>query len=94
MQTRPRSDRVVAEFKRRRKRHVIALILSLLGLFALVAAKNGVFVPPGYLVAVVAGVVVGAAWFMLYNWRCPACRKMLGRSLNPNFCSRCGAPLR
>ncbi len=29
----------------------------------------------------------------LANWRCPACRRFLGRTGNPRFCVRCGAPL-
>jgi rubrerythrin len=31
--------------------------------------------------------------FSLFNWRCPACGRYLGRAVNPKFCSRCGAKL-
>lgn len=32
--------------------------------------------------------------FSLINWKCPACRKYLGRSFYPNYCSKCGVALR
>jgi len=35
----------------------------------------------------------GGIGFSLFNWRCPACNKYLGKSINPKFCSKCGAPL-
>jgi hypothetical protein len=39
--------------------------------------------------------VIGALWvFTLLNWRCPACKTYLGHTLNPVFCSSCGARLR
>ena len=41
---------------------------------------------------VVLGVL--AASFSLYNWRCPACKRFLGRTLHPRFCPRCGVQLR
>ncbi len=37
--------------------------------------------------------LVGGIGFSLYNWRCPACKKYLGKSINPRFCSTCGATL-
>ena len=27
------------------------------------------------------------------NWRCPACKKSLGRNRNPKFCGNCGVEL-
>lgn len=38
--------------------------------------------------------VVGALLFSLRNWRCPACSKYLGRTLNPRHCPNCGVALR
>lgn len=35
----------------------------------------------------------GGIGFSLFNWRCPACKKYLGKSINPKFCSKCGAAL-
>lgn len=36
---------------------------------------------------------VGALLFSLWNWRCPACSKYLGKSLSPRFCPKCGVAL-
>ncbi len=44
---------------------------------------------PVFIFVILAGVV-----FSLFNWRCPACRRYLGRrSLSPKFCGHCGIPL-
>jgi Na+/citrate or Na+/malate symporter len=37
--------------------------------------------------------IVGALIFSLWNWRCPACSKYLGKSLSPRFCPKCGVSL-
>jgi hypothetical protein len=36
------------------------------------------------------GTVLAALAFSLYNWRCPACSKYLGRTINPKHCGNCG----
>ena len=36
----------------------------------------------------------GMAVFSHYNWRCPGCRRYLGRGWNPRFCRGCGVQLR
>ena len=38
-------------------------------------------------------IFVGGVGFSLYNWRCPACTKYLGKAINPKFCSKCGVAL-
>jgi rubrerythrin len=35
-----------------------------------------------------------AAGFSFWNWRCPACGRYLGTSLNPTRCPGCGVALR
>jgi hypothetical protein len=40
-----------------------------------------------------AGLVLAAAAFSWFNWRCPACAKYLGFSLSPNSCRNCGVAL-
>jgi len=45
----------------------------------------------GFLAALL--VMLGVLVFSLYNWRCPACRKYLGRAMNPKVCARCGVVL-
>jgi len=37
--------------------------------------------------------ILGGMGFSLYNWRCPACHKYLGKSISPKFCAKCGTAL-
>jgi hypothetical protein len=39
------------------------------------------------------GLILSSVLYSLWNWRCPACGKSLGRSLFPRFCAKCGAKL-
>ncbi len=43
---------------------------------------------PGFAILLLAGI-----GFSLYNWRCPACNKYLGKSISPKFCAKCGTAL-
>ena len=36
---------------------------------------------------------LGGIGFSLYNWRCPACHKYLGKAISPKFCAKCGTAL-
>jgi len=86
------------EFKAKRKRQIILaipVIACMLLLFALsetkaptVAGLEASVVLPPVLVMVVAAVA-----YSFYNWRCPACRKYLGKAISPSFCARCGVGL-
>jgi hypothetical protein len=40
------------------------------------------------------GLVLAALAFSVWNWRCPACNKYLGKSLHPARCHACGIALR
>ena len=31
--------------------------------------------------------------FSMYNWRCPSCKKALGKGSDPDFCPKCGTQL-
>ena len=94
-----RDPNVLAEFRRRRTRQWIASggIIALL-VPGMLGSRSGEFsyagLPEnvtaiGLLVAVLSVLV-----FSLWNWRCPACARYLGRTINPAYCSRCGAQLR
>ena len=39
-------------------------------------------------------VVAGIAVFSFFNWRCPQCKKYLGKRFNPKYCWHCGVELR
>lgn len=85
-------------FAAKRRRQILVslpLIVLIVGFAFLEKGASGAIlgIPasmafPGFL-AMVAGAIV----FSLYNWRCPACNRYLGKQRNPKFCSKCGAAL-
>jgi len=87
-----------AQFVARRRRQLLIslpLIALVIGIAFLERGKQGaVFgIPasilfPGFLV-----LIAGAIAFSLYNWRCPACNRYLGKQRSPKYCSRCGVEL-
>ena len=50
-------------------------------------------IPTGFAIGA-AALVVGVLAFSLWNWRCPACRRSLGRGMSPRFCRHCEQQLR
>jgi hypothetical protein len=88
------------EYAARRKKQLfisIPLAVFMIGVLLVLdeKAKGPIFgVSPSIVVAVLAAVMVAGVVFSLLNWRCPACRRYLGKHINPSFCHRCGVPLR
>ena len=87
------------QFRTRRKRQIILaipLVALVVGFAVLTDEKSGgtvVGLPmsvagPAFLV-----LIVGAIVFSFRNWRCPACDRYLGKSMNPRFCPKCGVAL-
>ncbi len=93
----------VAEFRKlfqvRRRKQILAALLFLLTLFVLAVVGKGnavwgeAILRLGFFLPVTAMLATGILSFSLYNWRCPACEKSLGISVNPGFCRHCGIPL-
>lgn len=50
-------------------------------------------IDPGNMVPLMFLTIAGAVAFSLWNWRCPACKRYLGKQISPKFCSRCGVEL-
>jgi hypothetical protein len=85
-------------FAARRRRQLLIslpLIVLIMGFAFLENGNRGAIlgipatmVFPGFL-AMIAGAIV----FSLYNWRCPACNRYLGKQRNPKFCNKCGVAL-
>jgi len=88
-----------AEFAKRRKRQVLGVI-PMFAIFLLVVVLDKK--PEAVLFDVPVGVVLGAAFvvvlgfvvFTLWNWRCPACNRYLGKGISLAFCPKCGVALR
>lgn len=89
---------IKTEFATRRRRQILTAVPSLAVLVALALQGDSgatlLGLGPDVWPFVAAAVIVGAVAFSLVNWRCPACHKYLGKSINPAFCSKCGVPLR
>ena len=89
---------IVAEFTKRGRRQLIAIVPFLVAVFLLFMLQRGS--ADGYfgIAAIAIGPVcvaalIAVAIFWRLNWRCPACRSYLGKSINPIFCQTCGAKL-
>ena len=88
--------RALFAIKRRRQLLISLPLIALIAGFAFLGNRNpgellgipATMVFPGFL-AVIAGAIV----FSLYNWRCPACNKYLGKQRSPQYCSKCGVAL-
>ncbi|MGH7470954.1 MAG: hypothetical protein ACRENP_23650 [Longimicrobiales bacterium] len=89
---------VIAEFKRRRARQLLAsglAIIVIVPMFFGGPGRDGVGgMSESTFLTLAMVLLAGAAIYSLINWRCPACTRYLGRSINPAFCAKCGAQLR
>lgn len=93
-----RNPKVVEQFKRRRKAQWLMTGLLLLMVGGLLWFQEHSHHLPSQLAGsgmagVMVVVVICAVTFSFQNWRCPACNRYLGKVMNPQFCSGCGAPL-
>ena len=83
-------------FKRRQRRQwVVAILLMPMIGVALLAKARIIHLGPqhegfGLFFFIL---VLCALVFSIFNWRCPACNKYLGKVMNPRFCTGCGAEL-
>jgi len=87
-----------AEFARRRKRQFLVTIPLAAGVVLLRVFRDkeaGLIFgfPASTVMGVAFGVVLAVVAFSLWNWRCPACNKYLGKGMSPDFCRKCGIPL-
>jgi hypothetical protein len=85
---------IYEQFKARRTRQIILAILILPILAGLIYLEIG-----GHeeILGIDAdswsiwsfGIIVLALGYSMYNWRCPSCKKYMGRNINPKNCPRC-----
>jgi hypothetical protein len=87
-----------AEFAKRRKRQLLVSvpIVACVVLIRIFRDRETGLVfglPTSMVMGVALAAIVGVLVFSLWNWRCPACNKYLGKGISPAFCSKCGIPL-
>lgn len=78
------------EFEKRRRNHILLLILEVILIFVLVLAENKISAP---VTTVLTITFIGAIILSYMNWKCPNCNKYLGKSLSHKFCPHCGEQL-
>ena len=86
------------EFARRRRRQLLVTIpiIACVVLIRVFRDRESGLVfglPTSTVMGVAFAVLLGVIAFSLWNWRCPACNKYLGKGISPSFCSKCGVPL-
>jgi hypothetical protein len=94
----PESD-LREEFARRRTRQwliVLPVAIAIIAMRVAGNAKEATFfgMPASVVIGIGFAMVIAAIAFSLWNWRCPACSKYLGRGINPSFCAKCGFKLK
>jgi membrane protein YdbS with pleckstrin-like domain len=87
-----------AEFAKRRKRQLlvtIPIIACVVLVRVLSKDEEALFfgLPASVVIGAAFAVIAAVVAFTLWNWRCPACNKYLGKGMSPSFCSKCGIPL-
>lgn len=90
--------KIFEEFKIRKKRQIISsAILIALMVYVIIAGEKPELRSPGipeaYLIYIIIGVFIAVVAFSFFNWRCPACKKYLGRGLKHESCKNCGVRL-
>jgi len=93
-----RNPQVLAEYARRRKNQMVVtipLFAILIGFYLGQNREAGTIMglPAQFVAPVFIVVVLGALVVSFLNWRCPACKKYLGRTFNPKHCHSCSAAL-
>lgn len=90
---------IQTEFKKRKLRQILVVVVLVPIIGVLFYAMNNTDFELGGLtddrIGLMAMLAMGlAAIFSLFNWRCPSCKKYLGRKMNQYYCPHCGVKLR
>jgi hypothetical protein len=94
-------ERIIDQFLIRRKRRnltlgILLLLLSL-GLpcsLYFLDENTSIGVPKSLGIVFIAILFASLAIFEVLNWRCPSCRRYLGREDNPVYCPHCNTRLK
>jgi len=93
------TPRQQAEFKARfiqKQRYRVAILVPPFGALGLLLMSRRI---PDFwdqattIILGILGLFLSAAVFTWLNWRCPACKRYLGRALSPRQCPKCKVEL-
>jgi phage FluMu protein Com len=92
------TEKQKAEFKERfvqTRRYQIAMFVPVGGAVLVLVVGERYVAELGLqpMILGTAFLLLATAGFSWLNWRCPACRKFLGKSLTPDYCPKCGVEL-
>lgn len=92
-------DQIMKSFKKKKRlNYIITIVVFAVAFFALWFVNNREYFTNDntrtYILYLICAVTLGGLAASIVNWRCPACNKYLGRSMDPSVCRKCGAKLR
>jgi len=92
------NKQIMRDFRLRQSRQFLAIaaMLLLLLLLALLYKRPDIFGEFSKNTIFAAQIVLIAAFigFSAFNWRCPSCKKYLGKDISRRICKQCGTRLR
>ena len=98
MEVNSSNGEIIEQFKKKRIRQIMAvgpIILAFIALLSVEGNPTGIFgLPSNIVLGISFALIISVLIFSLFNWRCPACNKYLGKAINPKFCAKCGVQLR
>ncbi len=97
MKKEPDKEQIIRDFKKRQDRQILAMAAAMFVvlLCAVIYKRPAIFGQFSKEALFAAESIVIAAFigFTAVNWRCPACKKYLGRDVHRTVCKKCGVRL-
>jgi hypothetical protein len=92
------NEQIIKSFKKKKKLNfIITIFVFAVAFFAFWFTNNRDYFSNEntrvYIVYLICAASIGGLLVSAINWRCPACSKYLGRSMDPKVCKKCGAKL-
>jgi hypothetical protein len=92
------NKQIMKSFKKKKiLNYIITLVVFAVGFFAFWFANNRDYFSNEntrvYIAYLICAAAIGGLAASIINWRCPACKKYMGRSMDPRICRKCGAKL-
>ncbi len=84
---------IMAEFTRKKRIQYVGMGIVLVAIVAVMAGFANKAAGSSWLGYIPLGIAIIFVVFSYFNWRCPACKKYLGRGYSLKTCRSCGAKL-